>query len=274
MNEYYRIFDQSWNPYSEQGYRHYMRSLEIMKYIVKHQFIKELLDIRKEIRILDLCGGCGIGGMTLATTILKKRPDRHVSVTVVDIRKEALNIAKKWAKEETGIDIETIALNALEVHKLKKKYNIVLLYGNSISHFNPWDALILFSTLSDVVTNRGIVIIENVDVGSLLLLGYKHIWTDKGPVISIHTNYDLLRGVCNRLCMSVGEDRKGAVSLHFWYTASLGALLYCFFKELNIMMHPWELWTSYIFARNPRNVRAQKRDIANILRDYSKLCRQ
>ena len=272
INEYYRMFDRSWNPYSEQGYRHYIRSLEVMEYITKHQFVKELLD-KREIKILDLCGGCGIGSTALATVILKRLTDKHISITIVDIRNEALSIAKKWAKERLGIDVETIMLNALEIHKLKRKYDIVLLYGNSISHFSPWDSLILFSTLSDIITDKGIVIIENVDVGSLLLLGYKHIWTEKGPVVNIHTSYDLLKGTCNRLCMAIGKSKKGRVSLHFWYTASLGALLYCFFKELSIMMHPWELWTSYIFARNPRNMRIQKEDIVNILGRHSEFCR-
>jgi len=276
LREYYKLLDEEWNPYKPGGYKRFLEALRVVDSIVEHKFIRDIIKRRNKVRILDVCSGYGIGGIALAKVMEEHK--KQVDLTLVDIREEVLIRAKKWSIEVLRKPAKTLVLDVMNLKKLGEKFDLIIMYGNSIAHFSPWDLLLLLPSIINVLEDNGVFIVENIDVGLQLLMGYKYIWIERGskPILNFHASYDILKGTCRRLFFSFEHNEKGFVDLHFWYTSTLGALLFCFFNDLSILSHPWEHWKYYVIVRRPREnmPRITKKRVEEILSENLKSERQ
>jgi len=149
------------DPYSEEGKRRYNHALEHMRKLTEHSFIKEISEAGV-LKIPELCGGTGIGGVALAKALSEKGIE--VDLMVTDLREKALEVARKWALEVLGKEIRTRILDARRAYKVKEVFDVALIYGLSISHFSPWDFAFILASLSEILQDKGIVIIGQVDI--------------------------------------------------------------------------------------------------------------
>ena len=105
-----------------------------MEALLSSKRLQKLVE-RKGVKVLEVCGGTGIGGIALSKVLA----DRGISVDllVTDLRWEALEVARKFSYEETGREAGTVLIDAREIHTIREKFNLVLMYGLSTPHFNP-----------------------------------------------------------------------------------------------------------------------------------------
>ena len=96
------------DPRSEAGRARFKSALRIFRKVLEHEWVKNLLNKRQKIRIIEICGGTGIGGVGLAKVIQEKGLDIELYIT--DLREDALRIAESWGSEELNINIKTITL--------------------------------------------------------------------------------------------------------------------------------------------------------------------
>ena len=55
-------------------------------------------------------------------------------------------------------------------------------------------------------------------------------------VLDMHVDYDSLKGTCKRVAIDLNNPRSYAfIELYYWSIASLGALLWIFFENIDIM---------------------------------------
>lgn len=83
------------------------------------EWIINSVDTSKPIRILDIGTGSGCIGITLAKELPLAR------VTLMDISKDALNVAKRNAKHNK-VQVETILQDVLQVDTLVEQYDIIV----------------------------------------------------------------------------------------------------------------------------------------------------
>lgn len=83
------------------------------------EWIINSVDTSKPIRILDIGTGSGCIGITLAKELPLAR------VTLMDISKDALNVAKRNAKHNK-VQVETIMQDVLQVDTLVEQYDIIV----------------------------------------------------------------------------------------------------------------------------------------------------
>lgn len=157
LSEFFNIFPWPDNPESEEGKNYFNSTIKNMEKLLKHPWLKEILK-KKKIKILEICGGAGFGGIALSKLLLEK--DLEIDLTITDLRKEVLNRAKKFGERILKRNIVTKLIDAKEINKLRKIFDIVLMYGHSAPHFNPWEVIKLFSGVSEVLEDSGIFIIE------------------------------------------------------------------------------------------------------------------
>ena len=176
-----------------------------MEMLVGHEWVREVIS-RKKIKVLEICGGTGIGGIALAKVLTDR--DVNVDLLVTDLRRNALEVARKWGKEVLERDIRVEAIDAREVHKLNEEFDIVLMYGLSTPHFNSWNFIKVVASICEVLSNDGIFVVDESDrrYSIFITQGYKwslaEAYTEEGEVkhmvVSYHVGYDPIRGVCRR----------------------------------------------------------------------------
>lgn len=87
----------------------------------------------------------------------------QVNLIINDLRKSALEIAKRFARDELKIEISVLLENAKNIHKYLSNIDIALIYGYSTPHFNPWELIELLNSISKILTSDGIIIIHEHD---------------------------------------------------------------------------------------------------------------
>ncbi len=205
------------------------------------------------VRILDICSGTGIAGVSIANFI--SRRGKRVEVTLVDLREDALKKAFKWKEGEVEIRTE---VKDVTKDSLGRGYDLALLYGSSMGHFSPKQALKLFSRISNALSDRGIFLLEEMDRFSFicLLRNYRDVLAEKNEeetILSIHVAYDPLEGIVTRALVSLEKMKAlGKLKVHFWSLSDLIGLLLCFFKEVEAVKRKRGRWHWYLICKGPR----------------------
>jgi SAM-dependent methyltransferase len=237
LEDIYKVVPWPEDPWSEEGRSRYEDGLKRFKKLVSHEWIGSLASKRNCIRILDVCGGTGIGGIALAKALMES--GKNVELTITDLRKSALRTAVKFGKE-IGIKVMVRQVDALKIHEMGEKYDIVILYGNSAPHFNPWRMVRLIASVSDSVNEDGVFILEEVDrIYMLLVQGYRLVLPDeaskKRTVISIHSDYDPITGEIRRLEFDLMKRKRVELPLYFWGLAELMSIAWLFFEDIDFL---------------------------------------
>lgn len=226
-------------------------------------FFESIEDVPENPRILDLCAGTGIAGAAAA------KARNAELLTVMDAREEDLKKAREWLKI-AGInpELQTIVGDVREVHKLAGEYDLAILWGLTMPHFDPFDAVKIFAGLSMVLGENGAFVIEDADriYGILYRAGYKDILleskTEDYTLISVHEGYNLKRGTFKRTYYRLpGFERVTEVEHRLWDIASQLAIGSIFFEEWKLITraeHGIVGVSDVLFFRKPRKKVAEE----------------
>ena len=230
--------------------------------IIKHEWIEDMLNSKETIKILDICGGGGIWGIALAKKLIEY--NKAVDVIIVDIQKEALENAKKFGKEELGIDIIT---SLQDVRKLSMPnyapVDIVLFMGFSTPHFTPWELVKIFAGVSSVLSEDGIFIFDERNLNHWIMChsGFKEILIEsinnEWPIFSIHADYNPIHGYYRRLVFDIQSGEVAPMSFYYWDIACSSAFAWIFFDDVDIILK--NSFEGYVLAYKPsKNIPSSK----------------
>ena len=149
--------------------------------------VEEVIEIAKKenkLKILDVCTGSGCIGISLAHYI------KEISITMSDISRNAIEIAKKNAKANNVIDRSTFIVSDL-FENIKEKFDIIV--SNP-----PYIETDIISTLSKQVQNEPLMALDGGKDG---LIFYRKL-INKAPNLLNDNGY---------LCMEIGYNQKEKV---------------------------------------------------------------
>lgn len=154
---------------------------------------------------MEVCGGSGFGGIALGK-ILKEK-DINSEILIMDLRDNSLQKAKNWSKR-LGLNIETQVIDVRETYKIEGVFDIVLMFGLSAPHFNPWDMVKVISSVSQVLDTNGVFVMHESDrrQGIFLNNSYKWVLGREGGgkvMLNFHSGYDAIKGVVKRTYVSL-----------------------------------------------------------------------
>ncbi len=244
------------NPESPIVKKRYSKAISDFKNLINHEWFQEILRRKNSIRILEICSGTGLGGIALAKVL--KESGKKVELILSDVREKALSIGEKWGSDELGEKIRVVNINALLIHKLRIKSDIVLMYGFSSPHFNPWEFTKLLASISETLEDDGILILEETDrVYSILFkVGYKDVVIerlDDKAIISLHSSYDPIKGTFERAYINlINPSTPVKISTYFWNIAELMTLIWLFFQDIDYIPYDKNKSSGIIIAYNPR----------------------
>ncbi len=238
LSELYALFAWPSSPLSIEGRRRMFEAMETLTKALEHEWLRGIV-MRNRVRVVDVCSGGGIAGFAIAKLLSDKGVD--VELALIDLRGEELDAARRYRDEYMpSVKLETYAMDAREIHKLGRSFDIALLWGFSMPHFSPWDALKLFASIALVLEPHGALLVEEVDrmLSIFMRVGYKYVWpegfSDK-PIISLHKGYDLLRGTVKRIFvdLSSGKAVPHEACLN-WTLSFTAAFMWVFFEDVDL----------------------------------------
>lgn len=246
------------NPESPIVKKRFREALDIFERLINHEWFNEILSIKNNIRILEICSGTGIGGIALAKVL--KRKGIKIDLILSDIRESDLKIGEQWGLRELGEGekVSIINVNALIIHKLKIKRDIILMYGLSAPHFSPWEFVKLLASISEVLEDDGLFVMEEADrVYSILYkTGYKDLVAervDEKALISLHAGYNPIKGTFKRAYIDlINTEKPVKIPTYFWNLAELMTLTWLFFNEVDFIPYNKEKTRGLIIGYRPR----------------------
>ena len=251
MTEFFNLYPWPSDPESEKGRVYFESSLKSLEKLVDHVWIKNF-EKEKRIDILEICGGAGFGGIALAKLLEEK--GINVNLLITDIRDDVLLKAERFGEKILNKKIETYSISALEVNKLKREFDLVLMFGCSSPNFSPFDMIRLLKVITKVLKKDGIFIIDEADriYSIFLTAGYQKVLLESSEeaVISFHTGYDISKGMIRRTFINFTKNAKPiTVDLYFWNIAELSALISLFFENFELIK--LEGTRHFIMGKNP-----------------------
>jgi len=247
LDSLYSLLPWYGDPYTPQGRERYERALKEFSELKAHPFIEELPE---EPRILDVLSGEGIGGVALSKSL-----GRRVRLYLMDLRERALEVARRFSREELGDEAEVLVHDAIRVHEVLRDLDLVLMYGLSTPHFDPWRAILLLASISESLKDDGVFLVEETDrrYWVFYMTGYKDVMSEfRGdePTLSMHKGYDFRRGTFKRVHFSLLRGEMAEFEVYFWGVAEFMSLMWLFFEEVD--MRPVDYKRFILLARHPR----------------------
>ena len=261
LEELYRYINWRMNPGDERARERFERIEEFFKKISG--------ELPSKGRVLDICAGTGIAGVALAKVTGARR------LTVLDARKDDLELAREWLKL-AGInpEVELIQGDAREIDNLVEEHDIAVLWGLTMPHFDPFDAVRLFAGVALVLSEDGVFLIEDTDriYWVMYRVGYRRFLVEgrrEGYTIaSMHEGYNFVRGTFRRgYYLLPGFKKISDVDFHYWDLSTQLAIGGVFFEEARLIPkgHGEEenVW-GVLYFRKPR------KDVARlVLRNFT-----
>lgn len=259
MSEYferlYSILPWPEDPFSGEGYDRYVKALEKFRSIISYEWFNQIIALKEDVSVIDVCGGTGIGGIALTKILMDK--GKNVRLTILDIRESALKKALEFGLKELGFKVEMIVMDVREVNKIGEKYDVALMYGFSSPHFNPWDMTKVLASISEILVDNGILILDEGDRIQTVFLsrGYQQILPEISEdkiVISIHKSYNSITGEFTRLMINLLNGDREEMKVYFWGLAELMNMLWIFFNDIDFIRYPSTPHAGIIIAYKPR----------------------
>ncbi len=242
---------------SPMGRKRFEEACDVFHSLLKHEWIAELLKNRNKVRVLDICGGTGIGGLALAKVLLDE--GLGVELIVNDLRGSALERAKTYAKRLLNLDIEVLKEDAVNVWRHGLRIDVALLYGLSTPHFDPYRMVQLVAGTAWMLRPHGLFIVEEFDrvYGILCRVGCKDIVVDYAGedrvVLSVNAGYDSRTGTFRNIHLDLTDMRRVALSYRLWDIAGTAAILWTFFEDVDAV-HIRSPLHGLLIARKPRGI--------------------
>ncbi len=230
MKEFYSLF-----PWPEdlnergRGRERYNRAISYFRKVIEHPFFS-----KSSFNVLDLMGGVGIGGVALCKVL--KEDDKEVELTILDLRGDALMKARDFALEELGKVPKTIEGDAFLVHELVSGADVVLVYGLTMPHFDPWRASLLLNSVREILKPDGAVLIHHMD--QVYWENYLHPSNEVYPffngdsALSLYRDYDVSRGLMRRMIVSPKTGKWVKYGVFQWNFSLMAALVWIFFEDV------------------------------------------
>ena len=242
------------------GRRRFEEAYEVFRRVLEHEWFEELLRNRSRVRVLDICGGTGIGGVALAKALLER--GRGVELVINDLRSSALEKAREYAKRLLGMDIETLREDAVNLWRHGMRVDVALLYGLSTPHFDPYRMIQLTVSTAWILRPHGLFIVEESDrvYGALCRVGYKEVIVERGDenqlVLSLAggaEDYDPRTGTFRRVFLEVPSMKRVVMKLRMWDVAGTAAILWTFFEDVDFLPTR-SMLRGLLIARGPRGI--------------------
>lgn len=257
MEKCYRLLPWAEDPSTTEGLRRYKDAVSKFEVVVKHRWFKELADKRKELRVIDLCSGTGIGGVTLVKVLAGL--GIRVSLTLIDLRRDALSKAVEFCSRELGFKPEVLVRDVLEELELKREFDVSLIWGNTTPHFSPWDWIRVLANVSRLLVDDGLLIYDEIDRVHTIyyMVGYKDLLPElierDRVVLTIHKGKDFRLGYITRLVLDIVTKESAEMKMYLWDIASSAAFTWMFFRDVDLI--PIERpYSGVVIAKSPRRV--------------------
>ncbi len=249
LDSIYSLLAWQGDPYTSEGRKRYERALREFSELRDHSFLSGLPE---EVKVLDILSGEGIGGVALSKSLGR---DRRIRLYMMDLREQALEVARRFSKEELGQEARVLVHDATKAHEVVDGMDVVLMYGLSTPHFDPWRAALLLASVSESLKDDGVFLVEEMDrrYWVFYVTGYKDVMTKfRGdePILSLHRGYDFRRGVFRRTHLSLVDGRMANLELYFWGLADFLSMMWLFFHQVD--MRPLDDRRYILLARRPR----------------------
>ncbi|RLE93087.1 MAG: hypothetical protein DRN04_08370 [Thermoprotei archaeon] len=173
--------------------------------------------------------------MALAKVLKETKDVSEVKLTIIDLREAALKDALRFAKEEIH-SAEVHKLDAIKAHTVGR-FDIVLMYGAILVHFDSWNLMRLFSSATQALEEKGVIIVEEMDRTHILFTrGYSSILVENSDPrnlsISVHTDYNLITGSYTRSFIRLRTWDAVSLPLNFRSILTITSTLWLFVKIL------------------------------------------
>lgn len=253
MEKLYSILNWPEEPGSSKAEERYKEALDSFTKVLKHPFI--VPKAKRRVKILDLLGGTGIGGIALSKVI--KESGTPPDLIILDLRENALRMAEEFGKEVLGYEPTTILGDALEVHRLVEDIDIALIYGYSMPHFDPWQMARLLASISNVLKDDGVIIVQEIDRRYIVFykVGYKEIipmLSGEEVFLDFHGGYNLIRGTFKRYYHYTKTGELISADVFFWGIAELLTFIWLFFREVDLIPIPERTTSHFLLGQGPR----------------------
>ena len=250
------------DPYTGEGRKRYLEATERFRKLTRHEWFESFLKVRRSIKVVDLCGGTGIGGVALCKVLMDR--GYSTTLTIIDVRESVKEVALRFSREELGREANFIVGDIRELDHLEGKADIMLIYGASTIYFSPWDWVKILARIIKNTVSDGLFINDDVDkmYTIIYMRGFKEFIveekTEDKLIVSIHGDYDFINGVFIRKFYDIlRREYAGELPLFFWSIADLAAYTWLFFKDVDIIfddpLKPWK-GKAFILAKEPRTI--------------------
>ncbi|WP_258083184.1 class I SAM-dependent methyltransferase [Thermococcus thermotolerans] len=262
LEELYRYINWRMDPGDERARERFRKIEELFRSISD--------ELPSKGRVLDICAGTGIAGVAIAKVTGARL------LTLLDARKDDLELAREWVRL-AGIspELRMVQGDARGVAKLVDEHDVAVLWGFTMPHFDPFDAVKLFAGVALSLSDDGVFLIEDMDrvYWVMYRAGYKKFLVEgrkEGHTIaSMHEGYNFVRGTFKRgYYILPGFKKISDVDFHYWDISTQLAIGRVFFREARLI--PGEsrgvknVW-GLLYFKKPR------KDVAElVLRDFSR----
>jgi len=245
LEKLYKVAPWPMRPDDSKAQARFDKIVKLFSFLLANHTFFKFLSGKCSLKVLDVMAGSGIAGAALAKALSSKKID--VSLTVSDVRASDLQLVKEWVKDVKGVEVESIVADVSRLHEVmanrRKYYDVVLLWGLSTPHLDPWNMARAYASICYLLKDEGVMALDEVDrvFNIFYRIGYKDFLVEGESgenltVISIHRGYDEKRGVFKRVTYTLpGFTKIAALEYRFWDLASIAALGWLFFNNIDIV---------------------------------------
>jgi len=187
--------------------------------------------------VLDLCAGTGIAGVAAAKALSASK------LTLIEAREEDARKVRGWVEmAKVSLKPRIIVGNVLKLPSLVGEHDAALLFGHSMPHFDPFQAVKLFAGVALVLSKDGRFFVEETDRIHRFL--YRSVYQpfrveargEDYSIISLYEGYDIGRGLERRGYYRVpGFERLFGMEFRPWDIASQLAIGRVFFEDAEMI---------------------------------------
>ncbi|MBO8173952.1 MAG: class I SAM-dependent methyltransferase [Thermococcus sp.] len=240
LEKLYEFLHWSMHPDDENARRRFEKIVRVFSSLIEDGIIES----KEKIAILDLAAGTGIAGVALSQAFSDEGV--KVELTAVDLREKDLHFVNEWIRAYgvKNIRTNTVVADIRELHRYfeESRYDIAILWGLTMPHFDPFDTVKIFANVSYVLKEDGFFLVEESDrvFNILYRTGYKDFLvetkTEDYTLISVHEGYNLKRGMFKRTYYKLPGFEKIAEEEHrLWDIAGILGIGSIFFKEFKLI---------------------------------------
>jgi len=245
LEKLYEVAPWPMRPGDSKAQARFANIVELFNFLLdNHPFFK-FLSCKGYVRVLDVMAGSGIAGAALAKALTRR--NLKVNLTVSDVRSSDLQLVHEWLKEVRGVEAETMVAEVSKIHEVMpgraKYYDIVLLWGLSTPHLDPWEMARTYSSICHLLSDSGVMAMDEADriFNIFYKVGYKDFFVEGESkegltVATIHVGYDERRGMFKRATYTLPRFEEVATfGYRFWDLAGLSAMGWLFFKDVDLI---------------------------------------